>query len=213
MEEIIGHRDNLIRALQFVPSARGELAETRSGLSIEPNVGEKKLRTAAVLVPFILRNSGFTVLFTKRSEGLTDHAGQISFPGGCIDQGDRTLVDTAKRETFEEVGIAERAVEVITTLASVRTATGFIIHPIVGLVDSSVQLVTNPSEVAQVFEVPLTYLLRAENYQQELIETSVGLQKYETIRYNKHRIWGATASIIAQFRKRIDAFAQARVNG
>ena len=271
MDKIVRRREQLIRALQFIPPLPGGLVEGGAGESsaglaefgaaraefgaagaaaqgaaggefgaaraefgaaraefgtaraaggesvtvsiIKSVQREPVLRTAAVLVPFILRDSGYTVLFTKRSEGLSDHAGQISFPGGCTDHRDHSLIDTAKRETFEEVGIAQHSVEVITTLSTIRTGTGFIIHPVVGLVDSSVQMVANPSEVEQVFEVPLTYLLGAENYRQELIQTSVGPRQCETIHYQNHRIWGATAAIITSFRLRIAAFAKGMIDG
>lgn len=205
MKKIIGQRENLIRALQTPHHTAGRVTAK--------SVTSRKIRTAAVLVPFVERSDGYSVVFTKRSPDLTDHPGQISFPGGCVDGLDADLVATAKREAFEEIGIIHHQVEVITTLPEVYTGTGFVIHPVVALVDSRVAMVANPAEVHEIFEVPLAFLLTAQNYRTEMIQTSVGLRNCETIHFNQFRIWGATAMIIAQFRQRIEDYSRLLANG
>ena len=115
--------------------------------------------SAAVLIPVILRQDGLTLLFTQRTDHLTDHAGQISFPGGRVDPGDKDAWDAALRETEEEVGLPRRHVRMAGRLDTYVTRTGFEVTPLVGLVRPPFPVTPDSFEVADVFEVPLAFFL------------------------------------------------------
>jgi len=157
------------------------------------------LREAAVLLPLLLRDCGLTVLFTRRTDELTAHPGQISFPGGSRDPQDSSLEATALRETTEEIGLAAEAVRVLGYLEPHPVITGFAVLPVVGLVATPVMLTPYPGEVAEIFEVPLTHLLDPANRGEQIrYRSGVGLPTYEYL-YEDYRIWGATAHILKSF--------------
>ena len=112
---------------------------------------------AAVLVPIINRPTGLTILFTKRSEFLRSHAGQISFPGGRAEKSDQFPSGTALREAEEEIGLRKDLVEILGSLPDYRTISGYRVTPVVGLVDAAVGLRADSGEVSEIFEVPLSY--------------------------------------------------------
>ena len=112
---------------------------------------------AAVLVPLVMRDTGFTVLLTQRTAHLYDHAGQVSFPGGRVEQSDKSPVATALRETHEETGLAPEHIDVLGSLPRYYTGTGFAITPITGMVRPTFTLAPDEFEVAEVFEVPLAF--------------------------------------------------------
>lgn len=154
------------------------------------------LTPAAVLVPLIDRKSGMSVLLTQRTAHLTAHAGQISFPGGRVEEADPDAVAAALRETEEEVGLPRDRVSVIGRLDTYVTGTGFEIAPIVGMVDPPVPIAIDPFEVAEAFEVPLSFVLDRRNHQR--IERDVGAhsRSYFVLPYEGRNIWGATAGIL-----------------
>ena len=154
------------------------------------------LTPAAVLVPLIDHPHGMSVLLTQRTAHLTAHAGQISFPGGRIEDADPDAVAAALRETEEEVGLPPDRVSVIGRLDTYVTGTGFEIAPIVGLVDPPVPISIDPFEVAEAFEVPLSFILDRRNHQR--IEREVGAHNraYFVLPYQGRNIWGATAGIL-----------------
>jgi 8-oxo-dGTP pyrophosphatase MutT (NUDIX family) len=154
------------------------------------------LTPAAVLVPLIDHPHGMSVLLTQRTAHLTAHAGQISFPGGRIEDADPDAVAAALRETEEEVGLPPDRVSVIGRLDTYVTGTGFEIAPIVGLVDPPVPISIDPFEVAEAFEVPLSIILDRRNHQR--IEREVGAHNraYFVLPYQGRNIWGATAGIL-----------------
>src|SRR5262245_31127961 len=127
---------------------------------------------AAVLVPIIDRPTGLTVLFTQRTPHLRKHSGQVSFPGGRTDPGDPSPEDTALREAREEIGLARERVEVLARLAEYFVRTGFRVTPVVGLLTPPLDLVPDRREVADVFEVPLAFLLDPAHYRRETRELS-----------------------------------------
>jgi 8-oxo-dGTP pyrophosphatase MutT (NUDIX family) len=150
---------------------------------------------AAVLLPLIQRDEP-VLLFTRRTESLARHSGQVSFPGGRSEPQDLSPIETALRETFEETGIAPGFVTVAGYLDRYLTGTGFDIQPVVGLVAEGFALVPDPSEVADVFEVPLAFLLDPANRRRETRLLGGSERRFYAFHYQGHEIWGATAAII-----------------
>lgn len=158
---------------------------------------------AGVLVPIILRTQNPELLFTKRTQLVETHKGQISFPGGMMEPGDGDVVRTALREAWEEVGIPDSTVEVAGMLDDFPTPSGFIITPVVGLLNHLPPLSPNADEVADVFLVPLSFFANPENGRTELRELRGN--KYEVWYYESgtHTIWGATAMIVRSLLKQL----------
>ena len=154
------------------------------------------LRDAGVLIPILEHDKETTVLFTRRTEHLSKHAGQISFPGGRVDSTDDGPLEAALRETHEEVGIEPHQVEVHGYLDTYETGTGFRIHPVVGFVDVTFTPTINEYEVAEVFEVPLSFLMDPNNHQRHSTEWKGRMREYYAIPYGDYYIWGATAGIL-----------------
>lgn len=173
----------------------------------EDGAGLASLTPAAVLFPIVLRDSGETVLLTQRTAHLRDHAGQISFPGGRVEASDLSAIDTALRETEEEVGLARHHVEVLGFLPEYRTGTGFRVTPVVGLVQPPFDLTPDSFEVAEVFEVPLAFLIDPANHQQHEIHHRGALRQYFAMPYGEYFIWGATAGIIRSLSGRLGLLA------
>ncbi|MDX1406088.1 MAG: CoA pyrophosphatase [Woeseiaceae bacterium] len=160
-----------------------------------------KLIPAAVLIPLIPRQGALSVLLTERSPDLTHHAGQISFPGGRMDPGDSDIVETALRETREEVGIEPADIEIVGYLDPNPTVTGYAVTPVVGLVEMRRELVIDPIEVKSAFEVPLPFLLDEANQrssEREFAGVKVPITEFV---YGEYRIWGATAAMLVEFRR------------
>jgi len=151
---------------------------------------------AAVLVPLVDRPEGMTVLLTLRTQHLNDHAGQVSFPGGRVEPNDRDTIETALRETEEEIGVGREHIEVLGFLERYRTVTGFDIEPVVGLVKPDFSLRPDPFEVAEVFEVELELVLREENFQRQTRIFHGRERHFYEIPHARHHIWGATAGIL-----------------
>lgn len=155
-----------------------------------------ELRAAAVLVPIVERRTGLSVLLTERAAELRHHPGQISFPGGRMEPGDADLRYTALRETEEEVGILAHQVDIAGYLDVLPTITGYAVTPVVGLVVPDITLRIDAAEVAQVFEVPLEFLMDESN-QQHSVRRFQGIDlPLVEYRYGPHRIWGATAAML-----------------
>jgi len=159
------------------------------------------LMAAAVLIPIITREASLSVLLTERSPDLKHHAGQISFPGGRMDAADRDIRATALRETQEEVGIDPANVEIIGYLDPNPTVTGYAVTPVVALVELQQELIIDPLEVKSVFEVPLPFLLDEGNQKSAEREFEGIMVPIAEFNFGQYRIWGATASMLIQFRK------------
>jgi len=149
-----------------------------------------------VLVPLVHRDDGLTVLFTERSLDLPDHPGQISFPGGRIEPGDADAPVAALREAEEEVGLARERVTLLGRLAEYETVTGYRVTPVVGWVEPPFELKPDPIEVADVFEVPLAFLLDRENQKRHFRMIGELRRDYFAIPYGARYIWGATAAML-----------------
>jgi 8-oxo-dGTP pyrophosphatase MutT (NUDIX family) len=163
------------------------------------------LRPAAVLVPLIDHADGMTVLLTQRTAHLSAHAGQIAFPGGRIEQQDVDAVAAALRETEEEVGLTRKLISVIGRLDTYVTGTGFEITPIVGIVTPRYTLAIDPNEVAEVFEVPLSYVLDSRNHNRTERESAGRTRVFFVLPYEGRNIWGATAGMLVNLAEVLNA--------
>jgi 8-oxo-dGTP pyrophosphatase MutT (NUDIX family) len=152
---------------------------------------------AAVLVPLVAHAEGMTVLLTQRTDHLAHHPGQISFPGGRfedVDQGDP--VAAALRETEEEIGLPRGRVRILGFLDDYATGTGFVISPVVGLIQPPVETNPDPFEVAEVFEVPLPFLLDPENHKLHRRVVEGRHRPFWSMTWEERMIWGATAGML-----------------
>jgi 8-oxo-dGTP pyrophosphatase MutT (NUDIX family) len=159
---------------------------------------------AAVLVPVIAHPGELTILFTQRTTHLKSHAGQVSFPGGRAEPGDASAEFTALREAGEEIGLAAERVEILARLPDYRTRTGFRVTPVIGLVTPPLELSPDPSEVAEVFEVPLAFLLEPRNRQRRTRAFQGQQVGYYVFEYQDRVIWGATAGMLVNLHKMLE---------
>lgn len=151
---------------------------------------------AAVLVPLVNRPEGLNVLLTQRSDALPHHPGQISFPGGRVEPEDASIEAAALREAHEEIGLPPEQVTVLGRLASYETVTGFAVTPVVGWIEPPFPIAADPVEVADVFEVPLAFLLDSGNQQRHFRMLGEVRRDYFAIPYAERYIWGATAAML-----------------
>ena len=151
---------------------------------------------AAVLIPLINRANGITVLFNQRTAHLTDHPGQICFPGGRAETVDESAAHTALREAEEEIGLPKESVEVLGLLPDYQTVTGYRITPVVGWIEPPLELKLDAFEVAEVFEVPLAHFLDPANHQRHAYDYQGRQRHYFAMPYEGRFIWGATAGIL-----------------
>lgn len=194
--------DRLRRALHpidAVPAVTGwnvsELADLVDTTTLVP---------AAVLVGVVPRADGMRVLLTRRIDALRRHGGQVSFPGGRVDPGDRDALHAALRETHEEVGIPATRMDPLGYLDPLVTITGFRVIPVVAMLDPAYVATPDPREVADVFEVELDYLLDARNRIAQPFEHGGRVRRVWEYRYSPQRIWGVTASMLVNLSERLE---------
>jgi 8-oxo-dGTP pyrophosphatase MutT (NUDIX family) len=203
-------RDEVIRRFHEHPVGRrgfGTLAAeagaepvpTRGDHSLTPGskLPEGALRAAAVLVPLVERDDGLWVILTQRTPHLSAHAGQISFPGGRIEDADPGPIEAALRETEEEIGLPRDRVDLVGRLDTYVTGTGYEITPVVGLIRAPYPTEIDPFEVADVFEVPLSFVVDPGNHRRETRQAASGLMRtFFVLPYENRYIWGATAGML-----------------
>lgn len=162
-------------------------------------------RVASVLIPMIVHVDGVCVLLTERTAHLHDHAGQISFPGGRVEEGDADAIATALREAHEEIGLPPANVDVVGTLPEYLTATGYKVTPVIGLIERPFLPVLDEFEVSEVFEVPLAFLMDPINHERRIFQLGDTGRTFYAMPYatperaaegRRYFIWGATAAIL-----------------
>lgn len=185
-------RDWLVKALaRPAPPAARNLSD---GFRLPGREGAPT--PAAVLVPLVNRPIGLQVLLTQRSASLLDHAGQISFPGGRVEPADVSTDAAALRETAEEIGLPPDRVAVLGRLSDYETVTGFSVTPVVGWVEPPFTLMPDPVEVADVFEVPLSFVLDPANQHRHFRMLGELRRDFWAIPFGERYIWGATAAML-----------------
>lgn len=162
-------------------------------------------REAAVLVPVVDDPAGATLILTRRADSLRKHSGQVAFPGGSIDPEDASAEAAALRESREEIGLDDRFVETLGRLPPYRTTTGFRITPVIAIVTPGFTLAPNPVEVADVFEVPLAFLMDAANHRRESRMFEGRERFYYSMPFGGQIIWGVTAGIVRALYERLYA--------
>jgi len=159
-------------------------------------------RKAAVLVPMLKKNAAWHILFTKRSEYLEEHRGQVSFPGGRIEDKDISAEHAALRETHEEIGIPSEKIFVLGSLREIPSITNFLITPVIGVLDYPLSLKIQKQEVSNVFTIPLKWLANPSNFQVFQRDLPEPFSKVNTIYYKSYKkniLWGISAKIIQIF--------------
>ena len=190
-------------ALLTAHSLRARFA--RSRLAWEPEAPDEgftrhsiKVRRAAVLVPIVERPAGLNVLLTLRTDHLSSHAGQIAFPGGRTEELDSSPIETALRESEEEIGLHRRHVSIVGVLPDYLTGSAYRVAPVVALVKPPFDLMADPNEVAEIFEVPLAFLMNGMHHQRMSYELpgGEGRRHFYAMPYERFFIWGVTAGIL-----------------
>ena len=172
---------------------------------VESRLREGDPRLAAVLMPLVVREEGLTVLLTQRADHLNDHAGQVSFPGGRQEPYDADATATALREAQEEVALDPARVEILGSLPDYLTGTGFRVTPVVGLVHPPFTVEADTLEVAEIFEVPLSFLMDPACHEVRVFRWEGGERRFFAMPYPRaeseghHFIWGATAGMLRNF--------------
>ncbi len=196
--------DALRRRFAAPPSWSPEVDVERRFTNREPTC-------ASVLVPLVQRGE-VTVLLTRRSDHLTDHPGQISFPGGRAEPEDADAIATALREAEEEIGLHARHVDVLGSLPHYTTGSGFVVTPVVALIEPPFSVQPDPFEVAEVFEVPLAFLMAPVHHRRHAVEAGGALREFFSMPWQstaepqqRYFIWGATAAMLRNFYRFLSA--------
>lgn len=203
MNEVISPDQRLRRAVRVLddpPPGPGWNAAELADL-LDPRAPR---RSAAVLVPFVRRPAGLSVLFTRRTESLREHAGQVSFPGGRMEPRDAGPVATALRETREETGIQPTLIEPFGYLDCLDTVSGYRVTPVTAFVRDGYHLRLQASEVEDAFEVPFSFILTPANWRREEMDWRGKPREIFAFRWREQRVWGATAMILRNLIRRLE---------
>ncbi|HEY0857229.1 MAG TPA: CoA pyrophosphatase [Albitalea sp.] len=173
-------------------------------IAVERRFTSRELVHASVLVPLVQHDAVTTVLLTQRTDHLTDHPGQISFPGGRAEPEDVDAIATALREAEEEIGLHARHIEVLGSLPTYTTGTGFIVTPVVALIQPPFSVEPDPVEVAEIFEVPLAFLMSPANHRRHGVDVAGTRREFLSMPWRTddqrhYFIWGATAAMLRNF--------------
>jgi 8-oxo-dGTP pyrophosphatase MutT (NUDIX family) len=160
---------------------------------------DKPYRDAAVLIPLFFKDDHAHILFTKRTDKVEHHKGQISFPGGMKDESDKNLLDTALRESWEEMGIRQKDVTILGKSDTFLTNTNFMVTPFVGYYPYPYDYLVNEGEIAQVIEVPLSHLLDPNIFETKIWERDGYVWNVHFYHYNGEQIWGVTGFLLSNF--------------
>jgi 8-oxo-dGTP pyrophosphatase MutT (NUDIX family) len=181
-------RQRFLENIEWVVEMQGDLRDATS----------EQVQAAAILLPIVMHEDGLTVLFTQRALHLKHHPGQISFPGGKVENTDCDYVAAALREAREEIGLFADDVEIIGQLPAYTTISAYQITPIVGLIKPNLNLMLDENEVEHVFEVPLSFLMNAEHHQLRAYQPSTQqeMRHFYSMPYQSYFIWGATAALL-----------------
>ncbi|MDP4002584.1 CoA pyrophosphatase [Methylobacterium sp. NEAU K] len=189
------------------PGPDDPTSNPRGDHSLDPDgaelIPQPPHRQAAVLVPVLFRADGPTLVLTQRAANLRDHSGQVALPGGKIDPSDPGPADAALREAHEEIGLPPAAVRLLGYLDPYLSGTGFLVTPVIGLVASEATFRPNPTEVADVFEVPLSVLMDRDRYLLRSRAWQGRTRWFYALTFGERLIWGVTAGILNNLRERL----------
>ncbi len=195
---------DLCRARLHAPHGFGGAENAIGDFTLNPDLAPRTpLKQAAVLVAIVRRGGRAAVILTRRTAHLSAHAGQIAFPGGRIEPGDASPVAAALREAEEEIGLRPDDVRVLGLLDPYLTGTGYRVVPVVAEVIGEPALLPNPDEVAELFEVPLAFLMDTANLSLGSREIGGRMRHFYELTYGRHHIWGATAGMIRALYERV----------
>ena len=197
-------RDWLKRRFARSAASPGRVGRVRGDHDLNPGLRARKpLRRAAVLVPLVARRAGPCVLLIQRPSRMAEHPGEICFPGGKVAPEDVDTRATALREASEEVGLCTSQVDVLGQLDDQEVRSGYLVTPVVGVVDAPLALTLNHGEVADVFEIPLGFVLEGGNHRKQRRHDGHSEWMFYVMEYQQRTIWGATASILVDLSERI----------
>jgi 8-oxo-dGTP pyrophosphatase MutT (NUDIX family) len=191
-------RQTIVERLADLPPLADLL--TADDLEKQNEASRQPLKPAAVLL-LVVNRAEPTVVFTQRTAHLADHAGQIALPGGRYESEDRNPETTALREAREEIGLDSGRVQVLGRLPEYLTSTGYAVTPVVGWAEPPLTYVPDPHEVAEVFEVPLAFLLDVRNHRYESAFYRGRMRHYWAMPFGERFIWGATAGMLVTFQR------------
>ena len=193
-------------AIDMIRRALAQPGRGSSDFDLHPDIQlpeGRKLRPAGVLVPLLWDQGELRLILTKRSSALKHHPGQIAFPGGKVDSGDKDVVTAALREAHEEVGLPPDNVEIIGQLPAHETVTGFSVTPVVGFIKQDFDIVAEEGEVEEVFTVPFDHVSRLAQFRQQGRFWQGRMRMYETVPFGPYYIWGATARMLRALAERL----------
>ena len=195
------HKNNLIGSIK---SNLSKYESCSSDFDLNPDMAfnqKSNFLEASVLIPVLTFKKNLEILLTKRSANLKNHPGQIAFPGGKKEKFDSSPIETALRETEEEIGLSQNLVEIVATLPTHKTATGFIIKPYIGIISQPFEETLRYGEVDEVFTVPFDHILDEENFSIQTRKWNGSKRNYYVVPYGPYYIWGATARILLNLSK------------